>query len=114
MWYLLQLARWFRPVIFYCFKLLKQGEKMNSSVSHLLSNSSKRIGTNAVLKGVANQEIRCVILASDADSAIIDNVKRCCEENGVGILTVPSKEELGKACKIDVACACVGIINDNK
>ena len=87
---------------------------MNSSVSHLLSNSSKRIGTNAVLKGIANQEIRCVILASDADGVIINSIRQACEEKGVGMLFVPSKEELGKACKIDVACACVGIINDNK
>lgn len=87
---------------------------MNSSVSHLLSNSSKRIGTNAVLKGIANQEIRCVILASDADGVIINSIRQACEEHGIGMLLVPSKEELGKACKIDVACACVGIINDNK
>ncbi len=87
---------------------------MNSSVSHLLSNSSKRIGTNAVLKGIANEEIRCVILASDADSLLISNVRQACEEKGVGILLVPSKEELGFVCNIDVACACVGIINDNK
>lgn len=84
---------------------------MNSTVSHLLSNSSKRIGTKAVLKGIACQEIRCVILAGDADKVIVNSVKQACKENGVEVLSVPSKVELGKACQIDVACACVGIIN---
>ncbi len=83
---------------------------MNNTVSHLLSNSSKLIGTKAVLKGVANKDIRCVILASDIEAVVTNKVKSSCEKYGIQIIEYPSRHELGKLCGIEVACACVGII----
>ena len=70
----------------------------------------KVVGLKQTLKNIKAGRIEKVILASDSDDFIIEEVKRTCEAQSVPILSAESKRALGKACGIERAAAVVGIL----
>lgn len=53
--------------------------------------------------------MRCVYLADDVEAFLKNKLKAVCYEYGVEIKSVPTMQELGEACGIDVGAACAGI-----
>lgn len=70
----------------------------------------KVIGLRQVMRGFRDGRIRCVLVAADAEEHIKLELEKHCVANGVKLVSVPSKHELGQAAGIDVDCAVVGII----
>ncbi len=82
-----------------------------TKIKTMLSSPSKVVGSKQVLKGISNGTIRCVIVALDADTAVKRALVDKAKAARVEILYVQSKKRLGEAVGVDVASACVGIIN---
>ena len=71
-----------------------------------------RKGTNEVTKSVERGQAKLVVIAEDVDPPeIVAHLPLLCEERKVPYLYVPSKEELGKACGIEVAAASAAIVD---
>ncbi len=69
-----------------------------------------RKGINETTKAIERGEAKLVIQAEDVNpKEIVAHLKPLCEEKGVPLVTVPSKEELGRRAGIDVAASSVAI-----
>ncbi|TGB00922.1 50S ribosomal protein L7ae-like protein [Halobacillus salinus] len=67
------------------------------------------IGTKQTLKAMKNGEVNEVITADDADQSMTAKVVQLAERLNIPHTKVPSMEELGQACGIDVGAATVAI-----
>ena len=75
-----------------------------------IKSSRKCVGikqsTEAVLEGLAKK----AIVASDADNHVKEPFLDLCKKKGVPVEFYETKQELGKACGIDVGAACAVIL----
>ncbi len=67
------------------------------------------IGTKQTLKAIRDGEVAEVVIAADVDQNITNKVSQLAHEMNVPCIRVDSKEQLGKACGIDVGTATVAI-----
>ncbi len=67
------------------------------------------IGTKQTLKAMKNGEVNEVITADDADQSMTLKVAELARQLNIPHTRVPSMEELGNACGIDVGAATVAI-----
>ena len=63
---------------------------------------------NAIIKGNA----AVVYTADDADPAMVNEILKLCSECGVETVSVESRKELAKLCKIDVPCAVAAVLKN--
>lgn len=82
---------------------------INTKLLKTISESEKVVGTKQVLKSIEGKTVKCVIVADNADGFIRNSVTALCRENGIEIISVPSKKELGRISGIDVPAAAVGL-----
>lgn len=82
---------------------------INTKLLKTISESEKVVGTKQVLKSIEGKTVKCVIVADNADGFIRNSVTALCRENGIEIISVPSKKELGRILGIDVPAAVVGL-----
>ncbi|MCZ0755264.1 50S ribosomal protein L7ae-like protein [Anoxybacillus sp. J5B_2022] len=68
------------------------------------------VGTKQTVRALREGNVREVIVAEDADPAIINKIIEAAKEANVPITKVDSMKKLGKACKIQVGAAAVAII----
>jgi large subunit ribosomal protein L7Ae len=78
----------------------------------VVKNSGKvRKGINETTKAVERGIAQLVVIAGDVEPAeIVMHLPVLCEEKNIPYVFVPSKQELGRAIGIDVACAAVGVV----
>lgn len=67
------------------------------------------VGLKQVLKSLEEGTTRCVVVASDSDSFIKERVTEFAMECGVEFIECPTKVELGRLCRVDVATAVCAI-----
>ncbi len=72
-------------------------------------NGAAIVGTKQVLKAVVAETLRCVYLAEDVDAFLAHKIKTACYEHGIEVRPVPTMQELGTSCGIDVGAACAGV-----
>jgi len=72
---------------------------------------TKMVGAKETLKAVERGQAKEVFLAQDADEHVIKPIAQLCQEKKVAATVVESMQKLGKACGIDVKCACVAIVD---
>ena len=82
---------------------------MEDFITKLANKDLRVVGIKQVLKCLDKGEIRCVILAEDADSYFKECVLEAAEINGIKVQYVPTKVELGKYCKVEVSTAVAGL-----
>lgn len=82
---------------------------INTKLLKTISESEKVVGTKQVLKSIEGKTVKCVIVADNADGFIRNSVTALCRENGIEIISVPSKKELGRISGNDVPAAVVGL-----
>lgn len=82
---------------------------INTKLLKTISESEKVVGTKQVLKSIEGKTVKCVIVADNADGFIRNSVTALCRENGIEIISVPSKKELGRISGIDVPASVVGL-----
>jgi large subunit ribosomal protein L7A len=68
------------------------------------------VGTKQTVRALKEGKVQEVVVAEDADPAIVDKVISAANENNVPVLKVDSMKKLGKACGIQVGAAAVAII----
>lgn len=68
------------------------------------------VGTKQTVRALKEGNAREVVIAEDADRAIIDKIVEAAREANVPVTKVDSMKKLGKACKIQVGAATVAII----
>ncbi|BBW98154.1 50S ribosomal protein L7ae-like protein [Geobacillus sp. FSL W8-0032] len=68
------------------------------------------IGTKQTIRALKEGKAVEVIVATDADSPIIEQVTTAANEANVPVTKVDSMKKLGKACKIQVGAAAVAIL----
>ncbi len=67
------------------------------------------VGLKQVLRGIEEDAVRCVIVASDADAFIVERVTEQAKAHGVEISECPTKELLGKLCRVAVPTATAAV-----
>lgn len=75
-----------------------------------LKTEAKLVGVKQIRKALARHEVKTVFLAADADPFLTQPIAEACRADGVELISVPSMQELGRACGIQVGSACAAIL----
>lgn len=67
------------------------------------------VGLKQVLRGIEEGTVRCVVVASDADAFIVERITEKAKVADVEISWCPTKEELGKLCRVAVPTATAAV-----
>jgi ribosomal protein L30E len=83
---------------------------MTSDIKKILKSENLILGSERVLKGLRNNDMEKVFLASNAPKGVVDDVKRyaALSKAEFEMLDVPN-DELGVMCKKPFSIACIGI-----
>lgn len=65
----------------------------------------RAVGIRQTLKAILSGRAEAVYLADDADSEILEELRREAMDRGIPVHPVPSMKDLGKRCLIDVGAA---------
>lgn len=76
-----------------------------------LDDGQRIPGLKQVTKGILSGRIKTVYLATDCDSFIVSKIMSAAKD-GVDIKRCYTKRQLGRACKLDVDAAVVGIVKE--
>ncbi|MBD1372373.1 ribosomal L7Ae/L30e/S12e/Gadd45 family protein [Hazenella sp. IB182357] len=80
------------------------------SYEKVMQASLLAIGSKQTKKAVEQLTAQHVVLATDADSHITEEVVSSCKEYGIPYSFVDAMKELGKAAGIDVGAASIAIL----
>ena len=75
-----------------------------------LSTRNKVVGQKQSAKAVTEGQAKKVFLARDADERVRVPIELLCRERGVAVFWLDSKEELGRACGIEVGASVAAIL----
>ncbi len=75
-----------------------------------LTTANKTIGAKQTAKAIARGEVEMVFVANNSDDRVILPLIELCEQQGLPINQEHSMEELGKAGKIKVKAAAIGVL----
>ena len=75
-----------------------------------LKGAARVIGVKQVTKAVQKSQADAVFLADDADGHVTEPLLHLADEIGVPVVHVPTMEELGKACSIEVGAAAAAVL----
>ena len=81
-----------------------------------IKNTNYVIGTKQTKRAIKNNEVMHIIVATDVDDKIVNNLMESCKEAEVHV-EIERKytmEELGKHCGIDVGAAMVAILKSRQ
>ncbi len=76
-----------------------------------LKTVNKTIGAKQTAKAIARGDVKMVFIAGDSDERVALPILELCAEHSVPVNRDYSLEELGKACRIKVKAAAVGVLN---
>ena len=68
------------------------------------------VGAKQLRKALASGRARSVFLAENADPAITEPIAAACMASGIELTWVPSMEDLGRACGIEVGAAAAATV----
>lgn len=90
-------------------------EKVYEALEAVKDSGSIRKGTNEATKAIERGIAKLVVVAEDVEPAeIVMHIPMICKEKNVPVITVPSKQELGAACSIDVPTAAVAVVSEGR
>ncbi|SHF09598.1 large subunit ribosomal protein L7A [Seinonella peptonophila] len=70
------------------------------------------IGKKQTIKAITQGRAQEVVVATDADQQLVDQIISLCRSRGVAVLYVDSMKRLGQACGIEVKAATAAIVKD--
>jgi large subunit ribosomal protein L7A len=68
------------------------------------------VGTKQAMRALKDGSAKEIIVAEDADPAIVTKIVEVAQSAGVSVAKVDSMKKLGEVCKIQVGAAAVAII----
>ena len=77
-----------------------------------LVSPNKVMGVKQTKNALLQNRAKVVYLAEDVDVGFLDEIICLCREKGLETVSVPTRKELSKHCKIEVPCAVAAIISD--
>lgn len=90
-------------------------EKALDALEAVKESGSIRKGVNEATKAIERGTAKLVVVATDVQPPeIVMHIPALCNEKKVPYITVPSKEELGKAVGIEVSTAAVAVVDEGK
>lgn len=87
--------------------MLREHEK---TIEILKTEAKVYVGLKQFVRSAREDEIKYVVLAENADEKIKNEVRDIARKDDIRIKSFPSKEELGKACGIDIGAAVVTVL----
>jgi len=85
---------------------------MKEDIKNLIVCSRKVVGMKQVMRGIIEDgNIRCVILARNADEFVKNAIVEVASTRKVQIVYADDKAELGRLAGIEVDASCVGLLN---
>lgn len=75
-----------------------------------LKTTKKVIGAKQTVKAVEKQQAQVVYVALNADSRIIEPVRKACIAKQIEIKECSTMDELGEICGIEVGAAAIAIL----
>lgn len=75
-----------------------------------LKEATKTIGAKQTARAISRGEAKIVFIAADSDERVVRPILELCEQYEVTVNRNYSMEELGKACRIKVKAAAVGVL----
>lgn len=75
-----------------------------------LSASEKIVGIKQLRKALRDDKAAKVFVAENADPKLTQPIIETCREKDVPVVAVPTMEELGKACEIEVGAAVAALL----
>ena len=76
----------------------------------MLKTAKKAIGIKQAGKAIERGNVQAVYIAQDADQRLLGTLVEVCKQQKVAVEYVPTMDELGAACGIDVGAAAVAVI----
>lgn len=90
-------------------------EKVYESLEAVKGSGSIRKGTNEATKAIERGLAKLVVVADDTEPIeVVMHIPMICKEKNVPMITVPSKQELGAACGIEVSTSAVAVVDEGK
>lgn len=80
------------------------------SLEAIKTAARKTIGTKQTVKAVEKGQAQLVFVAADAEERVVQPLLVLCQSRNVPVERVPSMQELGKACGIEVGAAAAAIL----
>lgn len=80
------------------------------SIDAVSKVKNKVVGVKQVLKALERKQAECVFIATDVDERIVEPILFLCKEQNVPLKQEVTKQELGKACGIQVGATAVGLL----
>ena len=77
-------------------------------------NEIKIIGAKQTLRALKNNELKRCVIAKDIDSALFAKLYGEIADKNIPIQFAPTMTQLGEIAGIDVGCAIIGIMANNK
>lgn len=78
----------------------------------LLKTGRRVAGVKQSSKAVREGLAKCAFIAENADSSLTKPFLELCSKFGTEVVMVPSTQELGRACGIDVGAAVAVLLRD--
>lgn len=76
-----------------------------------LKNAAGKVaGTKQVLRALKAGELKRIYVANDIDTFLFQKITRAAEASGLQAVRVESTLELGRACGLEIATACAGVL----
>lgn len=75
-----------------------------------LKTAERVVGTKQLLRALSAGSVKKVFVANDADPSLTKPVVKQCKQDGITVVFVPSKKQLGAACSIAVPAAVAAIL----
>ena len=82
----------------------------NMSIDAISKSKNKVVGVKQVLKALERDQVECVFIATDVDERIVEPILFLCKERNISVTREITKQELGKACGIQVGATAVGLL----
>lgn len=75
-----------------------------------LGTDKKVVGTKQVKRVLAEDQVKQVYIAQDAEKTVVNQIIQICKEQQIQIVYIESMKKLGEACNIDVNAATAALL----
>ena len=78
----------------------------------LKKQKNRTVGVKQTLRALEKESVLRVYVAKDAEAHVVRPILEMCRNQGIVVLEVPTMEELGKACGIEVGAAVAALLSE--
>ena len=79
-------------------------------LDRLSAAQNRIVGAKQVSKQLSLDTVEVLYLADDAEPRVLQGVRQACDGRAVRIIQVPTMQELGQLCGIEVGAACAALL----